>query len=305
MKRGLTGIVEGRERGQSGKVAFCDKEILHPDAFLDLGCGGSGQGIVTGLRRVIVLLPPRHVAATNRKNDTAISTPLIPGTLRPRTCRLLLKLVFVTVGFAGVVAANAQPDTFLDRIDRFIIQQMTNFDSVRPTSQEPLIQTYAGYDPTNSDAYYRGDIYDQSVAICYLLERGQTARGRELADAILFLQKHDQIPDGHLHAAYCPTNLLDATTGFTSVKDPAISAGNMSWAGIALARTFVVTGDSNYLGGALQCANWIRNNLRHDDGPGGFSWGIDTGHYASQRSTEHGAQHRLLCLGDGPLRPHV
>jgi len=186
--------------------------------------------------------------------------------------------------------------------DLFIFQQMDRFDSIRPTDQPPLIQSYACFDPSDPDNYLRGDVYDQAVAICYLLARGHIWRAQRLADALLFLQNDDPNHDGRLHAAYCPTNLLPSLStncSGTSIKDPNVSPGNMSWAGIGLAKTFVATGEEKYFIGAQRCADWILNHLHHTNWPGGFSGGLLGTNCtpAAWRATEHNIDVYALAMG--------
>jgi hypothetical protein len=214
-------------------------------------------------------------------------------------------LLFLPTVLAGVATTNAQPPTSLNLagIDAFIFQQMTNFDSVRPTNQPPLIQSWASTNPSEW-FYYRGFIYDQSVAICYLLQRGHTYHAWQLADAILFLQQKDTLPDGHLHVAYyyC-NNLLNLAGLHSSVMEPDIRAGDICWAGISLARTFAATGEGKYLNGATNCAGWVLNNLMQTNGPGGFSGGFND--WSQQpivwRSTEHNIDAYVLAMNLYPL----
>jgi len=236
-----------------------------------------------------------------RANTTAARTPSAPraGGLSAR--RQLAVLRNISLALAALPLA-AWGNDFTTRIDAFLFQQMEIFDSVRPANQPPLVQTYAigkAADPFYAPLYHMGDVYDQALAICYLLERNQIARASRLADALLFLQAHDAIPDGRLHAGYWPNNLLDPQGQYTSVRAPDIAAGNMSWAGIALTRTLLATGEQKYLTGAMKCADWILQNLKHDDGPGGFSGGLLGWSYepAGWRSTEQNIDAFVLARG--------
>lgn len=189
----------------------------------------------------------------------------------------------------AATAADAWPTEHLARIDRFIFAQMDKIYTDKPPGQPPFAQTYDCFSPANLDNYFRGDVYDNGAAIIYLLQRGQIARAQRLADALLFLLDRDPISDGRLHAAYWPNDLLNKQGTSTSIKDPNIAPGNMSWAGIGLLRTFVATGEEKYYLGAARIADWILANLKREDGPGGFTGGLEGWDYrpVEWRGTEH------------------
>jgi hypothetical protein len=196
-----------------------------------------------------------------------------------------------------------------DGIDLFIHRQMEKFDAVRPAGQPPLVQTYdldpAAWPlvpvppyPVQADMPWRGDVYDQSVALGYLSARGDLAGAQKLADALRFLSDHDPTPDGRLHAAYYANNLMSPDGTSTSIFAPDIGTGNMAWAGIGLARFydaatkagFLTPADRlGYLDAAKAKADWILSNCKQTDGPGGFSGGLLGWTYtaAPWRSTEH------------------
>ncbi len=165
--------------------------------------------------------------------------------------------------------------------DDFLIQQMNVFYQQGPR----IVQSYAA----NPDLTYRGDVYDTALTILHFLARCQVEQARPLADGLVFLQDHDQVPDGRLHAAYWANNLLDPAGQYTSVMDPNISPGNMAWAGIALTRFYQATGEQKYLDAAVKAADWILNHCKKTDSAGGFSGGLLGWSYGAVtwRSTEH------------------
>lgn len=165
--------------------------------------------------------------------------------------------------------------------DDFLVQQMNVFYQQGPR----IVQSYAA----NPDLTYRGDVYDTALAILHFLARCQVEQAEPLADALVFLQDRDRMPDGRLHAAYWANNLLDPAGQYTSILDPSITSGNMAWAGIALARFYEATGQQKYLNAAVKAADWILNNCKKTDSAGGFSGGLFGWSYeaVTWRSTEH------------------
>lgn len=165
--------------------------------------------------------------------------------------------------------------------EEFLVQQMNVFSQEGPR----IVQSYAG----NPDLTYRGDVYDTALAIIHFLARGDVESAQPLADGLLFLQDRDQVPDGRLHAAYWANNLLDPAGQYTSIMDPDIAPGNMSWAAIALVRFHQATGEQEYLDAAVKAADWILANCKKTDEAGGFSGGLLGWGYepAVWRSTEH------------------
>ncbi|NLE58518.1 MAG: hypothetical protein GX616_09175 [Planctomycetes bacterium] len=173
--------------------------------------------------------------------------------------------------------------------DDFLVQQMNVFYQQGPR----IVQSYAA----NAALTYRGDVYDTSLTILHFVARCQVEQARPLADALLFLQDRDQVPDGRLHAAYWANNLLDPAGQYTSVMDPNISPGNMAWAGIALARFYQSTEKQKYLDAAVWAADWIIDNCKKTDSAGGFSGGLLGWDYdaVTWRSTEHNID--IFALG--------
>lgn len=208
----------------------------------------------------------------------------------------------------------AQREHLLNNIDSFLIGQMQVVDPARPTGQPPMTQTY-GWNPDSlyiqndsigrsQNLPYRGDIYDLSVAVCYFVSRSKTDPNcldlaRQLLDTIIFLQDHDSIPDGRTHAAVWSNNLLDLQGQYSSIFDPDIGTGNLSWQGIALTRYYHALPpnqkDPKYLNAAINTGQWILDNCKrgdpndYPDDPGGFSGGLLGWSYnpASWKGTEH------------------
>jgi len=180
----------------------------------------------------------------------------------------------------GIVSADFDPNQVVASVQEFLIRQMEVFDSVRPLSQPPLVQTFAwapglAFPPAEldpvpccalrcalpplSEMAYRGDIYDQSLAAIWFTERARIEfekggdgtenfnRARRLLDAVIFLRDHDPIGDGRIRTAYWANNLLNLAGTEASIMDPSVGVGNMAYFGIALTRFYHVAELTGYL----------------------------------------------------------
>jgi hypothetical protein len=227
--------------------------------------------------------------------------------------------------------ATYDSNAIIDSVDEFLIHQMEIFDSWRPSWQPPLVQTFA-WNPNSVVSFppadlnpppctnpppcalpplwqmiYRGDIYDQSLAACWFIERARQNfangddlsvnlnRAQKLLDAVILLAYYDPCGDGRLRNAYWANNLVDGTS---SVMDPSAGIGNMSYFGIALTRFYDLaeqtgyldpTARRQYLDIAKEKADWIITYCSDNNGCGGFTGGYDNwGQKAFKwKSTEH------------------
>ena len=122
----------------------------------------------------------------------------------------------------------------------------------------------------------------------YLAEgtRAGRARAEVIGDGLLYVQAHDPAHDGRIRAAYAPSPLLGP--GDVDATDPATLAGNMAWAGQALAQLYAATGAAAYLDGAEAIGNWVQAHCHDDRGPGGYTGGETAGGQKIEwKSTEH------------------
>jgi hypothetical protein len=188
---------------------------------------------------------------------------------------------------------------------------------------------------------YRGDVYDQSLAALWFIERarfefaaGRTEAGNQklawaqrLLDALIFLADHDPFADGRLRAAYWANNLLNGSGNEASIMDPSVGVGNMAYFGIALTRfydvanTYDVAAENNYAGAparddylqiAEATADWILAHTWDGEGPGGFTGGYDGWNKPpleqiafTWKSTEHNIDIFTLAMNLLYLRPHL
>src|SRR3954452_23772596 len=165
-----------------------------------------------------------------------------------------------------------------------------------------LAQSYSDQAGLFSTAF----TYDNALAIlAYLADDRPSSlvRARALGDALLFAQAGDpQHNDGRLRQAYNvgPYTFYDGTPqpdGFVRTDGKAnvgvqfgftgTAAGDMAWAGIALARLAGRTRSARYRAGAARIGEWIAR-LRSDQPLGGYRFGVDGGNQPLPfSSTEH------------------
>jgi hypothetical protein len=230
---------------------------------------------------------------------------------------------FVAIAFAlfsflnTTTFADFDSDALISSIDEFLIHQTEIFDSCRPSVQPPLVQTFA-WDPKShlpfppedlnpppctclppcapsplKEMVFRGDIYDQSLAACWFIERARLNfangedfnanlnRAKKLLDAVILLEAYDPCGDGRVRNAYWANNLVGTTS---SIMDPSVGIGNMSYFGIALTRFYDLaeqtgyldpTARRQYLDIAKEKADWILFHCKDSRGCGGFTGGYD------------------------------
>src|SRR3569833_1378068 len=156
------------------------------------------------------------------------------------------------------------------------LQSMMEAYAEGPTLR--LIQSYSDQMQLESTSF----VYDNAVVINALLERGDGAnlqRARLLGDALLYAQQNDSSGDGRVRQAYFvdqpDTNgvfLRPALAPFFFIGS---TTGDMSWAGMALARLLARTGARRFLNGAIRLGQWIVKNTFSTGGAGGFTAGVD------------------------------
>ncbi|HEX4060195.1 MAG TPA: hypothetical protein VHY58_04155 [Streptosporangiaceae bacterium] len=133
------------------------------------------------------------------------------------------------------------------------------------------------------------ETYDDALTIDAFLAEGTPGgltRAETIGNGLLYVQAHDPAGDGRIREAYAPKPLTAPSdvriTGKTS------DAGNMAWAGMALAQLYHATGGSAYLAGAESIGNWIVANCRDTRGAGGYTGGDQAdGTKIKWKSTEH------------------
>jgi len=154
-----------------------------------------------------------------------------------------------------------------------------------------LSQSYADQQGLQSTAF----VYDNSVAINAYLLRGRTediARAIVLGQALLHAQQVDSIGDGRVRQAY----FVDQPDAQGVFVRPALfpffflgsAVGDMAWTGVGLAQLFHLTGDRQFLNGAVKLGQWIVSNTLDTRGAGGFNFGVDNSNSKLLfKSTEH------------------
>ena len=140
--------------------------------------------------------------------------------------------------------------------------------------------------------------YDNALAILAFVAMDKVERARLVGDALLYAQHHDpEYSDGRLRNAYMAGDLRQPPGWNPNHKeqpvrlpgwyDPkarkwledefAVSThtGNLTWAILALVVLHEATGDQKYLASAAELGEWIEQRCRSNDGPGGYSAGIE------------------------------
>lgn len=127
-----------------------------------------------------------------------------------------------------------------------IYQQM---DKYKNGSTLRLIQSYV-VTPNHSEDYTAW-VYDNDLALIALNQRGASEdilRAKNLADALVWVQNHDQdFNDGRIRDGYWATDLSDTSGKNSSIKNPGSGTGNVAWTIIALLRYYDIAGDTTYL----------------------------------------------------------
>jgi hypothetical protein len=151
-----------------------------------------------------------------------------------------------------------------------------------------LVQSFTG-GVLGEQGFTSSVTYDDALVIdAYLAEgtRAGRARAEVIGDGLLYVQAHDPAHDGRIRAAYAPGPLLGP--GDVAATDRASLAGNMAWAGQALAQLYAATGRAAYLAGAEAIGNWVQAHCRDVRGAGGYTGGETAGGQQIEwKSTEH------------------
>ncbi|MBN1391470.1 MAG: hypothetical protein JW947_01555 [Sedimentisphaerales bacterium] len=143
--------------------------------------------------------------------------------------------------------------------------------------------------------------YDNALVLISLLATASANdinRAQLIADAFVYAIDNDRFfTDGRLRDTYQGGDLVlppgwtpngnENTVRMTGWWDPndnkwcenagfvGTSTGNLAWAIIALLSFYEQVSDSNYLDAAKALGQWIENNTRDSNGPGGYSGGYE------------------------------
>ncbi len=146
-------------------------------------------------------------------------------------------------------------------------------DAITPISAPAFIASYdvqpdkTVFDKANANAAFT---YDESLAICAYLASGDIAHARRIGDALLWAQDHDRFyHDGRLRNAYAAGLAIDNPVKLPGYWDAdkkqwiedgyqaGSATGNNAWAGIALMRLSLASGDQRYAEGARRIGHWL------------------------------------------------
>jgi hypothetical protein len=161
-------------------------------------------------------------------------------------------------------------------------------DKYAAGSAPRLVQSFSG-GVLGQRGFTVSETYDDALVIDAYLAEGTgagRARAEVIGDGLLYVQAHDPAHDGRIRAAYAPNPLL--VPGDVKATDLATLAGNMAWAGLALAQLYAATGRKTYLDGAEGIGNWVQAHCHDARGAGGYTGGeTAAGQKIEWKSTEH------------------
>jgi hypothetical protein len=161
-------------------------------------------------------------------------------------------------------------------------------DKYAAGSAPRLVQSFSG-GVLGQRRFTVSETYDDALVIDAYLAEGTSAgraRAEVIGDGLLYVQAHDPAHDGRIRAAYAPSPLL--LPGDVKATDLATLAGNMAWAGLALAQLYAATGRMAYLDGAEAIGNWVQVHCYDARGAGGYTGGETAGGQKIEwKSTEH------------------
>jgi hypothetical protein len=193
-----------------------------------------------------------------------------------------------TPGVAGgqpAPVSTSQLDHSVARAYAFLNLMM---DRYAAGSTPRLVQSFTG-GVLGQQGFTSSATYDDALVIDAYLAEGTPAgraRAETIGDGLLYVQAHDPAHDGRIRAAYAPRPLLGP--GDVNATDPATLAGNMAWAGQALAQLYAATGRAAYLNGAEAIGNWVQAHCHDVRGAGGYTGGETAGGQQIEwKSTEH------------------
>ncbi len=267
--------------------------------------------------------------------------PRVPAQLATYSRRHVLALsasaaVAAQLCLPGTASANGRrpsPGRVVDRrlttpVERAYRYLDTVMDAYQQGATPRLLQSYNNESGLMTTAF----VYDNALALIAYLAKptvDHVRRARIIGDAFLWIQGNDErFADGRLRQAYAAGPMLFYGGGpyFPGlVRDDGKAAflwpfgfsgssvGDVSWAGIALARLYAHTGERKYLDGGVAIGNWITGNAVSPYRFGGFHGGVQADGVTPQRwcSTEHNidayALFTLLAAqtGDRAWRAHA
>lgn len=140
--------------------------------------------------------------------------------------------------------------------------------------------------------------YDNALAAVTLIACGKTAQAQRVGEALRIAATND----ARLRNAYragivdgktLPNGWWDAAGNHwaQSADQMGTSTGNVAWAALAMLALHDATRDKKWLDGARKLGTWIIENMKSDQGAGGFSGGIEgddaTARKIGWKATEH------------------
>jgi hypothetical protein len=186
---------------------------------------------------------------------------------------------------AAARSVTAPQDASVRKAYRFLNQMM---DLYAAGTVPRLVQSYTG-GLLGREHFTESVTYDDALVIDAYLAKGTAAalaRAEVVGNGLRYVQVHDPRHDGRIRAGYAPVPLT--SPGMITATDKTSDAGNMAWAGLALAQLYGASGRKTYLAGAEAVGNWVQAHCRDTRGPGGYTEGTAADGTAMEwKSTQH------------------
>lgn len=230
-------------------------------------------------------------------------------------------LSYVIGGFAWVANAPNNPNGaifYLDDIqyDKSRHNDLRFFVSYDVLPLPPKCTSEIDFDTIMKNVSFT---YDNVIALLTYLSRRKKDdlwRAALLADAFVYAQNHDRYyDDGRLRNAYQGGDLI-LPLGWTPNNKKGTArlpgwwdicedkwyedegqvgtdTGNMAWIMIGLLRAYKVLGKTEYLEAAEKLGTWIKNNVRDDQVPGGYTGGFKEWEPSPSKQTWKSTEHNI------------
>jgi hypothetical protein len=171
----------------------------------------------------------------------------------------------------------------------------TNMISVGWDFVPPNVPTGVYPNTTGAELAERADVYDNALAVIFLLNEGLIDQARKISDTLVLLIDNEILSDGRLRAAYSVSNPIDRVnyashwaSFASSAVDSTIDTGDLAFVTIALTRMYIHTGLYKYLKAAIKVATFIQSQQIST------SWGGYQGGYTSSDNTDQKVDWRAI-----------
>jgi hypothetical protein len=224
-------------------------------------------------------------------------------------------------GFAWVT--SQQENRELQTLEFDLDEIVYHFETER---RDPLFLRSYGLLPMNDGRSFINNfayVYDNALLAIAMIKSGHVEYARQIADALAYCVMHDRYYEpGPLRNAYANGSPVsfpgwlsprggefamlpgfynrEAATWYEDRYAVSLNTGVMAWAIEALLTVFDETGTPEYLNASVMMADYILENYRTADSPGGFTGGEEGWEGQTEKltykSTEHNIDLISACL---------